>query len=391
MKKLISICTAVLLLLAALPVFAFTGYDEEPPMPDAELVLTPFFDFEIVRVENEPQIAESEWGEEYYEWIPMDDTQAEAGETVTYALEYSVPATIEGFTEEELQQITVIATLNGIELTEIVDATGLEINLDCDYETGLCLPMPGYANAYLTDTGVLVIEPKLNTTVQIIVQGTANGANAKCIVLEAVGQTSLPTHYSIGKVEPIEGGYYVYKKDIAAVQIRGMKFFAEEGLYDHYYVCLNDIDYIRSADTKGTTYTSVEDPSVVITEGTKFQALERAYNDIMGFFEFTDDDIHDVLTDSVFLVGSEPESCFFTIDLFTEEGEPVDPTEPVEPTEPAEPTEPTEPSEPAEPEPTDMPPEPIAPPVTGAASLAFLGVLSVAAGAAVIALRKRNK
>ena len=366
MKKLLALLTAAVLVMAALPVFAFTGYDEAPDMPEAEVVSDPFFECELIRMENEPEENETPWGETYNEWIPMgSDPKAAAGETVTYAVEYSIPDSIEGFTEEELNQITLIMSFTGIEDIEIVEATGLEANIYCDYETGNCYPLPGYGNAE-AEGSVLTVEPKLNTQVQIIIRGAATGDDASCEIEETVGQLSLPTHYSVGKVTKIDGGYYVYYKDTYAVQIRGMKFLTDGDDFDHYYVCLNDIDYIRSTEEKGVSYTRVDDPSVVFTEGVKFEALERGYNEVMEFFGFSDDEVSDVMTDSVFLTGSEPKTYTGTVELMTDEAEP-------------------EPTEPTDPEPT----EPVAPPQTGAVSIAFIGVAAILCGAG-IALSKKH-
>ena len=376
MKKLLALLTAAVLVMAAVPVLAFTGYDEAPDMPVLEEVDEMIFDFTLTRVENEPEIGETPWGETYNTWVPMgSDPKAEIGETVTYAVDYEIPASIEGFTEEELNQIVLTVFLYGVANLEIADATGLETNMTCDFEAGYCYPLPGYGNAEVLENSLFVY-PKVNTTVQVIIRGVVAAENVRALVIECVGQTTIPTHYSIGKVEKIDGGYYVYNKDIYAVQIRGMKFFTEDDVFDHYYVCLNDIDYIRSTEEKGVSYTRVDDPSVVYTEGAKFDALERGYNDVMGFFGFTDDEVKDVMTDSVFLVGSEPKAYTAAVDIMTDE-----PTEP-EPTEP-EPTEP-EPTEPADPEPTD----PVNPPDTGAVSLAVIGVIAVAAGAGVVLFKK---
>ena len=359
MKKLIALFVCALLVMAATPVLAFTGYDEEPEYPVMTFSPEPFFDIEIVRMENEPAIEETPWGETYTVWNPMgSDPAADIGETVTYAIEYTVPDTIEGFTDEELNQITLAVAFEGIEGVEIVDATGLELNIGCNFEYGYCYLLPGYSNAWVEDE-IVMIEPKLSTEVQVIVSGVVSDTEAECMFAQIVGQASLPTHYSVGKVTPIEGGYFVNLKDIYALQYRGMKFFTLDGVFDHYYVCLNEIDYIRSADSKGVSYTSVEDPSVVITEGERFDGLERAYNDIMGFFGFTDDGKADVMTDPVFLQGPEPEAYFGSVGLFGSGDEPGDPA-------------------------------PIAPPVTGGASIAIIGVIAVACGAAVLFLRKRE-
>jgi hypothetical protein len=384
MKKLIAILLSAMLIMAALPVLAFTGYDEEPPMPEETYVDDPLFEVRYVRMENDPEIESTPWGETYEVWVPMgSDPAAEVGETVTYSIEYTVPDAIEGFTDEELCDIRLIVSLVGLSGLEIVGGEGLDPNYACDYEHGYCYVLPGYGNAFL-ENGVAVIHPHIGTSAKLIVQGVVSMPAVSASMVQSVGQVGLTAYYSVGKVETIEGGYYVFYKDIMMGQIRGMKFMAEDGLFDGYYVCLNDVDYIRSAENKGVSYTRADDPSVVVTGGASFDALERAYDEIMSFFGFTDDGIADVLTDSVFLQGSDPE-VYIESTALMQEGEP-EPTEPVDP----EPTEPVDP-EPTEPDPTEPGvPEPIAPPVTGGASLAFLGVLAAACGAAVLFMRKRE-
>ena len=385
MKKILALAIAAFMLVAAVPALAFTGYETAPAMPETETVDEPLFDYDIIRMENDPEVSETPWGETYNTWVPMgSDPKAEVGEAVTYAVEYAVPETIEGFDAESLKQISFLIDFVGLDSVEIVEASGLEPNQTCDYEAGYCYPLPGYYNARV-EGGVIVVEPKLSTTVQIIVRGVVAADEVVCSVTQTVGQDALPTHYSVGKVEAIEGGYYVYDKDFTAVQIRGMKFFTEGENFDHYYVCLNDIDYIRSAYTKGVSYTRVDDPSVVFTEGTKFDALERGYNDVMGFFGFTDDDIKDVMTDSVFLDGSEPVSFAEEIELMTDGEEPVEPTDEPAPVDPTDEPAPVDPSEPGGDEPA-----PIAPPQTGAVSVAVFGIVSVLAGAGVVLFRRRK-
>lgn len=392
MKKTVSVIIAVLLMLAAVPAFAFTGYTEAPEGPEASFSDEPLYEVTLTRMNNEPEVSETPWGETYNTWIPMgSDPAAAVGETVTYSVEYQIGSTIEGFDSEALNQIVLVAGFNGLGDIEIVEATGLEPNQTCDYEAGYCYPLPGYGNAE-TDGNTLIVEPKLNSVVQIIVRGTVVNEESQFLYVESIGQSTLPTHYSVGKVEKIDGGYYVYDKDFTAVQIRGMKFFTNGDLYDHYYVCLNDLDYIRSVGTKGVSYTRVDDPSVVYTEGVKFEALERGYNDVMSFFGFTDDDVKDYMTDEVFLDGSEPVVFIDSIDMFSDGGDPVEPTEepaPVEPTDEPAPAEPTDEPAPVDPTEPDVPPVP-APPATGAVSIAVLGLVSVLAGFGVVAARRKE-
>ena len=365
MKRFLAILAAMALLFAAVPALAFTGFDSDPGAPEVTAVENALFDYSITRVENDPETSENDWGEVVYTWIPMaNDAPVAAGDTVTLLVEITVPENIEGFTAEELEQIELFVVFEGLSDIEIVTAVGADANYDCDYDAGVCFPLDGYGNIELDEDSVTIL-PHLNSTMQVVVRGVAEGASINCVANTIVGQFGLPTHFSVGKLDVTDDcAYYVYFKDIFNVQIRGMKFYAEDGLFTHYYVCLNNHDYIRSED--GSSFTSVEDPSVVITEGVKFEALTLAYETYMNFFGFEDDGVNDVLTVGVLLNGANPKCCENTIVIGSEGDEPVDPTDP-----PVNPT-------------------PVTPPQTGAVSLAVIGVIALASGAGVVLFRRKK-
>ena len=391
MKKTLALITAALLLLAAVPAFAFTGFDAAPDMPAIGVLEENLMNGEVFRVDNEPEVETTPWGEPYYIWngIP-DNTPIAVGDKVTLWCAYEIPTPTNmedfyaayGIDMEALSSIELRYSFKGLEDIEIMDAEGLDPNYECDFDAGYCYPLPGYGNASIEGDELAVYgnydSIYSGDGVMVIVQGTATAETVECDYSFILGQYELPTHFSVGKLAECEGGYYIYEKDTFNVQIRGMKFLAQDGVFNGYYVCLNDHDYVRSED--GSAFTSVEDPSVVITEGVKFDALTLAYNTFMGFFGFTDDGVADVLTEGVLLYGSEPVQ--YGVDTYVfGSGEPVDPTEPapVDPTEPA-PVDPTEP---------DVPPVP-APPATGAVSIAVLGIVSVLAGAGFVASRRKE-
>ena len=398
MKKIIAFLTALVLAAACVSALAFTGFESDPGMPAVEVSEAAFFEAALLRVENEPVEEENEWGETVYTWNYMDENASiAAGDAVTLSCELHIPSQIEGFSAEALNEIKVAFDFGGsLEDVEIVDAYGCDPNIECDYDAGYCYYLPGFGNVAVED-GAVVIDAHVNTNVQIIVRGTAAAEQVVCDYSSTVGQYQLPAHFSCGKLTKSDArgsaAYYVYDKDVMMVQIRGMKFIAVDGVFDHYYVCLNDKDYVRAED--GSSYTQVIDPSVVYTEGERFEALELAYNTFMNFFGFTDDGIQDVMTDGVFLMdcGAERFEDVFTVGGSSSPVEPTD--EPVEPTEPAEPTdEPVEPTEPTEPtdepaEPTDEPAEPTEAPAdpttgapqTGGRSLSNLGVAAIVIGA----------
>ncbi len=376
MKKITALVIAALLIFAAVPALAFTGFEADPGMPEITVVENELIPVEVKRVENDPEESENEWGETVYTWIYMDNSTAvEPGEDVTLSCEIAVPEVLEGYDEEALSAIEIRISFEGLDVNELVWANGCDANYECDYDLGMCFQLPGYGNAAL-DGEELVVDAHLNTEPQVIVRGIAAADKIVCTCTVTIGQYDVPTHFSVGKLTCEGETYYAYIKDIFNVQIRGMKFVASEGVFDHYYVCLNNHDYIRSNELRGVIYTEVGNEENVITEGPKFEALERAYNDYMGFFGFTDDEIADVLTPGVFIAGSEPVRSAKEI-VFGSEGEPV----PVDPTE-----------EPVPVDPTDVPApiEPPAPPATGAVSLAVLGAAAVIAGAGVAVFRRKN-
>ena len=375
MKKLIAVLLAALMISAALPAFAFTGFDSDPGLPEIGTLDEAPFPVEVIRVENEPTVEQTPWGESYNVWVPVDDEPFNAGDTVTFAVQVEIPYDFSGFDAEALNAIEVRVDFSGLEGAELIEGVGLTGNSYCDYDLGMCLPLPGYENAAMED-GALVLDLVVGDVVEVIVSGAAKDTAVTMPYSVTIGQYRVPARFSVGKLTREDGCYCVTYKDIMAVQIRGMKFLEEEGVFAGYLVSLNDKDYIRSEEKRGVTYTSVDDPADVIASGARFEALERAYNDFMTFFDFEDDGEADVLTDGVFLFGSEP--VRFSGEFSIESPEAGEPTEPAEPTEPTEPGE--EPTEPIAPQ----------PPVTGAASLAFLGALAVCAGAAVAVIAKKK-
>ena len=271
-----------------------------------------------------------------------------------------------------------------LELSRDVSSVGNN-RVDGD-EEGFCYPIPGYENGN-AEGSKLIIDAKLGTSVKVVVRGTVTAANVDCENTVIIGQYKLPTHYSVGKVLREDGCVYAYIKDVQHVQIRGMKFFDNNGTFDYYYVCLNKHDFVRSVEERSVKYVEVGNEENVITNGEKFEALENAYNTYMDFFGFKDDGVADVLTESVFLCGSEPAKFVQSFEFGSDE--PVEVTEePIEPTDkPVDPTESTEPTQPTA-QPTSAPvPKP---PVTGAVSVAGLGILAVAAGAGIVMFRKKN-
>lgn len=374
MKKFLALLLAATLVLAAVPALAFTGHETDPGLPAVSEFDENILSVEIERMENEPAVETTPWGETTYLWEGIDaDTPIAVGDTVTLSFSYEVPDAefFEGFTEEELASIELRFCFDGLENVTIFDQYGLNPNYECDYDAGYCYPLDGFGNAELFENE-LVIYADLGRAVYVIIQGVATAETVTADYQFTIGQYSVPAHFSVGKLTTCEGGWYIYDKDIMNVQIRGMKFFAEDGVFSGYYVCLNDHDYLRNED--GTAFTSVEDPEVVETEGTRFDALTRAYNTFMDFFGFTDDDIEDVLTDGVFLDGCE------AVRYIGEEyefggGEPT----PIDVTD--------EPGD--EPVATEIPVQPT-PPATGAVSLVVIGVAAIVSGAGVVIFRRKN-
>ena len=364
MKKFFALTLAALLALACVPALAFTGFVSDPGTPNVTTVGEAIFPVDVKRVENEPEVHEDEWGDEYNVWNYMDNTEAiAAGDTVTVSCEMSVPSSLD-FSEEALNAIEVKFAFSGLENVSIADASGCDANYNCDYEHGYCYIIPGYGNARI-EGGALVVDAHPGKNIKVYVTGTASAENVDVSVTTTVGQYRLPTHFSCGKLEKDGNTYFVHYKDTFMVQDRGMKFIAENGHIADYYVYLNNHDYHRVLNSKGDyKYVDVADGHEEI-EGVKYEALELAYNTYMNFFGFVDDSNADVLTDGVFLYGSQPVRCGEAFKLGAADTEPV-----VDPTD----------------EPT-----PVQPPHTGAVSLAVLGVISVIGGAGVVALRRKEK
>ena len=307
MKKLIAILTAALMLLAAVPTLAFTGFDEAPAMPEIAYASEEFFPASVTRMENEPEETQNQFGETVRTWVPYtgDANYVPVGEVVTYACEIEVPETLEGFSEEALESIEALFDFEGFESLELVEAMGADPNYECDYELGFCYPLPGYGNVSLVGS-CLEIDARLSSHVTAIVQGIAASERIACTHTVTVGQYKLPAHFSIGKLSYEDGCYFIYYKDTDSVQMRGMKFYEVDGVFDHYTVYYNNHDYERDLDGGDAVYNEVGNDEEFIFDGELYDTLEFAYNTVMRFFGFADDGMKDALTDSVFLYGSSP-------------------------------------------------------------------------------------
>ncbi len=371
MKRYAALFIAALMLLMSIPALAVTGFVSDPGLPEIKDSSAPIFTAEIRRVEDEPEVSEDEWGDEVFTWVYMDNAEPiAAGDTVTVACEVSVPAEYGNiYDAEPLEALEALFTFEGLDNIELVDATGCERNTECDFEHGYCQLMPGYADAFI-EGDTLTVNAHVGKSMQVIISGTATAEQVNCGIVTTMGQYRLPAHFTCGKLVKEGNTYYAYYKDIHAVQIRGMKFVAENGHIADMLVCFNGHDYHRVLNTRGEyKYVEVvdgEETDNVVTEGVKYDALELAYATYMDFFGFTADNESDVLTDGVFLYGSEVVRYSDTAQLGG--GEP-------------------EPSE--EPAPTDEP-SPVAPPKTGAVSLTALGIVAVVSGAATV-MGKRRK
>ncbi|MBR3460760.1 MAG: dockerin type I repeat-containing protein [Clostridia bacterium] len=305
MKKTFAFITAVMLLFATIPVLAFTGHTTAPEMPSVSTTNNQFFPIEVNRKDSYYDAVE-EFGQTTYTFYPEDNNAPIAvGDTVVFECSFEVPAAISGFTAEELESIEVSFDFVDLSNLTLITASGLVGNSYCDYDNGYCYQTPGYANGHVEGTK-LSIDAQLNTTVSVYVEGVATSTNVNCANSVIIGQYKLPTHFSVGKLVKEDDYYYAYYKDTVNVQIRGMKFFENNGKFDHYYVCLNEHDYVRSKVGSSYRYTEVGNSSNVITSGTKFDALQNAYNTYMSFFGFTDNSVQDTLTDSVFIYNYSP-------------------------------------------------------------------------------------
>lgn len=367
MKKIFSILIAVLML-SALCIPALAEKEAESPI----------FNTSFTRVNNEPNVEYDQWDIPYNVWVPAT-TPFAIGDTATILLSYSVPATVEGFDAKALSSIEFITALEGLTNIELVEALGCPGKMECDYEAGYCMPIPGeYSNITVTDSGCVVMA-ELNSSVQIVLRGTVTAEAINCTANITIGQYRFPAQYMIGTSvvsleKYAEGFYNAHRSDFNRVQKRDLAFRnTENGLCNlypaingHYYFAVPGDQTVSKFIPVDENWQEAGDAVQAGDEmfDTLFSIMEE-YKDLFGFCYNCA-----AIIDEFFFDASLAQS--FTVASTIQNGgeAPVDPTTDA-PVNPAEPSNPTVPS-------------------TGAFSLVFLGIAAIAGAGAIVSRRKED-
>lgn len=382
MKKLISvILTLVLASAFVFPALAESG-DEA------------IFNTKVQRVANDPTVEYDEWDIPYNVWNPLPDTAAiNPGDTVTLMLSYQVPATVEGYSDRLSSSIEYITTVNGLDDVTLVEAQGCPGKVECDYDIGICFPVPGeYANVELNGSELKVMA-ELGSDVKVILRGTATDEFVTGTTAVTIGQYRFPAQFEIGTVDKGEANgfpsYNIHWSDFILVQKRAVEYRVCEGM-DEYTTFVAKNNHYHRYDPENNDFIPVneafEDVAAPIDhEDPMYEALIDTLNQVNEYFGLESGQT--MFTDEDFLGDAEHYTFEYPFEFGGNE-EPVEPTEePVDPEPTEEPVDPEPTDAPADPEPTDVPTDPTVPP-TGAISFAFIGIAAALGGCAVIARRK---
>ena len=374
----------------------------------------PVFNTVFTRVENDPTVEYDEWEIPYNVWTPMaDNAPIAVGDTVTMQLTYSVPASVEGYSERLLGSIEYLTEIGGIDEIELVEAWGCAPLLNCDYEIGICVPVPGeYANIEHEGT-TLKVMAELGSTVSVVVRGTATADHVTGSMDVTVGQYHFPAYFYEKVVEKTgEGSYNVHWSDFMLVQKRSVEFRPGNifvGLNNHYYRMIDEQGDIQQFVPVDENFEDNGDP-IGHSDG-NFDTLADIFAEVSDLFGIYAYEMN--FTDESFLGEGEHYTYEYPYDFGangdaepTEEPAPADPTEepaPADPTEapaPADPTEepapadPTEEPAPADPTEAPAPADPTSAPApvpgTGTISFAVLGIAAAISGAAVCFSRRKD-
>lgn len=366
MKKVFSVLLAVLMI-SALCVPALAAKEEPAPI----------FNTSFTRVNNEPTVEYDEWDIPYNVWTPAT-TPFAVGDTATVVLSYTVPATVEGFDAMALSSIEYMVNIAGLTNIELVEAIGCPGKMECDYEAGYCMPVPGeYSNLTLTDTGCVVMA-QLGSSVQIVLRGTVAEETINCTADITIGQYRFPAQYMIGTsvvelTKLDEGCYNAHRSDFNLVQKRDLAFRNNESglcelypaLNGHYYLAVIGDQTIESFIPVDDAWQVAGEPVEAGSEmfGTLASIMEE-YKELFGF-EYN----NAAINDEFFFDATAAQK--FNVATTIQNGDaPVDPTDaPVDP--------------------TDAPADPSVP-GTGAFSFVFLGIAAIAGAGIVVSRRKED-
>ena len=385
MKRVsIFILAIALTLCLCMPVMAISGVDEPAP-PEAPAALTEgTFDAALTLVGNTPTVEEDEDFNEVNIWKEIDGkTEYKVGDEVTFILSYDIPAAPDGFSEEALANIMFTITSKGLKDVEIFEENGLEIKIECDYNTGMCQILEGYGNVEVSgDTYRITGYP--NREVMVVFKAKVAEKDASVELKTTVGQYDLPTSFTAGKLSfnnnyaTIENNAYaaysmeyenkeaVYK-DAIAFLVEGKGAECEHIIVTHITDSYAVVAPELYADAEGFGFAPYSNGAInfegIITSGDTFNTLNAIYEKYMTFFGFALDN-GGVLDDGVFVNGFDSYQNGETISLNGVGG-----------------------GGQTEPTPTPDPD----PPKTGAASMLLIGTIAAGAGIIGVGAIRRKK
>ena len=364
MKKLLTALIALALVFAmAVPALAHKD--------------APIFNASFHLVDNEPTVEYDEWDIPYNVWnaIP-DDTAIHAGDTVTMVLNYTVPETVDGYDERLAASIEFITSIEGVSDLTLVEAQGCPGKLECDYDIGICYPIAGeYANVELNGNELKVMA-ELNSSVAVVVRGTADADRITGSTDVTIGQYRFPAQFSLCTVDKANAnGYPSYNahwSDFALVQKRAVEFRTEDGenytmfaaKNNHYYRYVPEGKSIGEFIPVDENFADNGEP--LSHEDEMYQNLSDILTNVIEFFSLSFEQT--AFADSDFIGEGEHYTFSYPFEFGSDEPAPTD--APV-----------TE-----EPAPTEDP----GTPPTGAISLSFIGAAVIAGGAAVLVRRKND-
>ena len=384
MKKFFALLIAFAMIAAlGVPAFAYDG--------------DPIFDTVFTRVENEPTVEYDEWEIPYNVWTPMENSAPVAiGDTVTMRISYTVPSETEDFDERAFGSIEYMLHVDGIDELELVEAMGCDPLLDCDYEIGICVPVPGeYANIFHEGNNLMIMaEP--GSTVSVVVRGVATSEQIHNRLDVRVGQYHFPAYFYEKVVDKKDEGIYnVHWSDFMLVQKRSVEFRPGNmfvALNNHYHRMETDGSAPTAFIPVDENFADCGEPLAADSE--LFATLTDIFATVHELFDIDYDQTS--FTDADFIGSGDYAPFWFSFTFGTDEDAepteaPVDPTEapaPADPTEAPAPADPTEAPAPADP--TEAPsPAPAPVPGTGTISLAVLGIAAAVSGAAVCFSRRK--
>ena len=221
MKKIFALVIAIALTLAL----------AVPALADGEDAAV--FGTELNLVANDPTVEYDEWDVPYNVWnvIPAD-TKLNVGDTVTLALSYTVPAAVEGYSERMLSSIEYLTSVEGIDGLTLVEAHGCPGKMQCDYEHGYCMPIPGEYSNVAVEGNVCTVMAELDSDVTVILRGTLTAETVVGSTSVTIGQYRFPAQFSLGTVDKSEANglpaYNMHRSDFDLVQKRAVEVRADE-------------------------------------------------------------------------------------------------------------------------------------------------------------------